>query len=186
MAAKSNNAFLTARIPNVPMIHGDQSVLFLSKDNKTPSFRINQNSKFRNKSPSKLSCSNYFCLYNFEWMVKGISIPCLIKWIYSASLRDAGGSANLFGEATLDHCDFCCQSDAVGCSGLEIGHIVERALCGSHSNKLVWLLGVLLLNHECIFTCFHHSCPLDIHGILIHSHHHHFWYFKPCNTRKVF
>lgn len=46
MAAKANNAFLTARKPNMPMIHNDQNVLFLTKDNKTPSFRINPSVSF--------------------------------------------------------------------------------------------------------------------------------------------
>lgn len=46
MAAKANHAFLTARMPNVPMIDGDQNVLFLTKDVKTPSFVINPSVNF--------------------------------------------------------------------------------------------------------------------------------------------
>lgn len=64
-----------------------------------------------------------------------------------------------------------------------------RSLCGKGFLQISLLeanlaAGCLLLSHKCIFRCFHHSCPLKIHGILMYCHCHHYWYFKDWDTRN--
>lgn len=151
----------TSGMPIAAMIHNDQNVLILTKNNKQLGFAINSSVSFLVLITFVLSLN----VSVQRWTVH-------INILYQASVL----VLQIGLETLLWFVVFLPPVWYSTWSGVQGWRVCEK---GSVHLSPIGLLGCLL-SHEYIFSCLLHTCPLDICAILMYSHQ--FRHLKVCNT----